>query len=98
MFTPSKRKKKPAEEAPVAESEAPPTTLEEDETEADTAAAPVDDGLPHPRVYFPIPIPVSFPFPFPSPQSTLLTKCSASPSSPAVNSSSARPTSGRRPS
>jgi hypothetical protein len=49
LLSPSKRKKKQADETSVAESESSTTTSEED-TEADTTATSVDDGLPHPRV------------------------------------------------
>lgn len=47
LFTPSKRGKKPAEEA--ASESAPSMVEEEEETETATT---VDDGLPHPRVSF----------------------------------------------
>lgn len=52
LVSASKRKKKVAEEVPDSGS-APtenPTTMEED-TDADTEATTVDDGLPHPRPF-----------------------------------------------
>lgn len=55
LFSPSKRKKKQADEASAAGTESTEATLvaseaDDAETEADTGAASVDDGLPHPRV------------------------------------------------
>ncbi|CAJ2501531.1 Uu.00g043840.m01.CDS01 [Anthostomella pinea] len=53
LLSPSKRKKKQADEASTAgsESTAASTTSGEDESEADTVASSVDDGLPHPRPF-----------------------------------------------
>lgn len=53
-FTPSKRKKKQSDEASEhgSETSAAPTTASTDEDDAEsTAAASVDDGLPHPRPF-----------------------------------------------
>ncbi|KAI1332956.1 galactose oxidase [Xylariaceae sp. FL0255] len=51
LFSPSKRKKKQAEDDEVSvETETTPTEAS-DETEADTVATPVDDGLPYPRPF-----------------------------------------------
>ena len=90
LFTPSKRKKKQsADEVSNADSAStePSTVPSEEDEETESAATPVDDGLPHPRV---------------SCSSTVLSilvhraNCISSPSNPGATSSSARPTSGRR--
>lgn len=90
LFTPSKRKKKQgADEVSNADSAStePSTVPSEEDEETESAATPVDDGLPHPRV--------SSPF---TRLSILLRRanCISSPSNPAATSSSAHPTSGRR--
>lgn len=55
LVSPSKRKKKQIDEVSVADTT---TTAEsstfDTESEADTAATTVDDGLPHPRVCYPV--------------------------------------------
>jgi hypothetical protein len=54
-FTPSKRKKKQVDEISNPDSEATeasmPSSSIDDETETDTVASSVDDGLPHPRPF-----------------------------------------------
>jgi hypothetical protein len=49
--TPSSRKKKQAQGDPVADTASSTTSAEDLESEADTAATSVDDGLPHPRPF-----------------------------------------------
>ncbi|KAH7034955.1 uncharacterized protein B0I36DRAFT_285170 [Microdochium trichocladiopsis] len=51
ITSPSKRGKKPADEVSVADTASTEATVEEDTEEADNAASPVDDGLPHPRPF-----------------------------------------------
>ena len=90
LFTPSKRKKKQgADEVSNADSAStePSTVPSEEDEETESAATPVDDGLPHPRVSCPFTLFSIF---------LHRTNCVPSPSNPAVTSSSARPTSGRR--
>ena len=59
LVSPSKRKKKQADEISNADSTSTESTskFEDDESEASTAAMSVveDDGLPHPRVSYPTP-------------------------------------------
>lgn len=58
VLSPSKRKKKQVDDVSIADSETTESTLvastEDEETETDTVATSVDDGLPHPRVYPPL--------------------------------------------
>ncbi|KAI5866955.1 galactose oxidase [Durotheca rogersii] len=48
LLSPSKRRKKQADEVSVADSV---STMDSDQSEAETAATTVDDGLPHPRPF-----------------------------------------------
>ncbi len=89
LFTESKRKKKqnPDEVSNADTDSTMPSTALSEEEETESAATPVDDGMPHPRVgvFFFI-------------MSLFGTKLTtfASRSNLAATSSSARPTSGRR--
>jgi hypothetical protein len=86
LLSPSKRKKKQADELSNAESDTTPSTTSEEDTETDTTATTVDDGLPHPRVGAHCK----------SAEGSMLTI--NSPLNPDVNSLLGRLTSGRRPS
>lgn len=51
LMSPSKRKKKQADELSAADTASTAdSSIWDDESEADTVATAVDDGLPHPRV------------------------------------------------
>ncbi|OTA99574.1 hypothetical protein M426DRAFT_325043 [Hypoxylon sp. CI-4A] len=54
LISPSKRKKKQADDVSIADTESTTytaSTIGDDESEADTVASTVDDGLPHPRPF-----------------------------------------------
>ena len=93
LTSPSKRGKKPADEVSVADSESttPSTAGSEEDTDADTTATSVDDGLPHPRVCPPT---TKDRVKKKGPITNQTFTCSLS--NPAVNSISVPPTSGRR--